>query len=87
VDKVIFVGSVEVGKKVQEACIPRLTPLVLELGGKDAFVIWYLYLCVYVCVRVCVCVCVCLELGGKDAFVIWYISLKPGLGGYFFYFF
>eukprot|EP00802_Teleaulax_amphioxeia_P007478 Tamp_07484.p1 GENE.Tamp_07484~~Tamp_07484.p1 ORF type:complete len:654 (-),score=134.46 Tamp_07484:393-2354(-) len=39
VDKVIFVGSVDVGKKVQEACIPRLTPLVLELGGKDAFVI------------------------------------------------
>ena len=56
-DKVIFVGSVEVGKKVQEACIPRLTPLVLELGGKDAFVIWYIYLRVYVCVRACVCVC------------------------------
>jgi acyl-CoA reductase-like NAD-dependent aldehyde dehydrogenase len=33
VDKVIFVGSVEVGKKVQQACVENLTPLVLELGG------------------------------------------------------
>uniref|UniRef100_A0A7S4NUP9 Aldehyde dehydrogenase n=1 Tax=Guillardia theta TaxID=55529 RepID=A0A7S4NUP9_GUITH len=38
-DKIIFVGSVQVGRKVQEACAKTLTPLVLELGGKDPFVI------------------------------------------------
>jgi hypothetical protein len=40
-DKIIFVGSVGVGRKVMKACAdaPRVTPLVLELGGKDPFII------------------------------------------------
>ncbi|CAG9461445.1 unnamed protein product [Pedinophyceae sp. YPF-701] len=38
-DKVIFVGSTEVGKKVMQAAADTLTPVVLELGGKDAFII------------------------------------------------
>ncbi|CAK0851828.1 unnamed protein product, partial [Prorocentrum cordatum] len=33
-DKVIFVGSVGVGKKVMEAASKTLTPVILELGGK-----------------------------------------------------
>uniref|UniRef100_A0A383W5Q6 Aldehyde dehydrogenase domain-containing protein n=1 Tax=Tetradesmus obliquus TaxID=3088 RepID=A0A383W5Q6_TETOB len=39
VDKVVFVGSTEVGKKVMAAAADRLTPVTLELGGKDAFVV------------------------------------------------
>eukprot|EP00656_Telonema_subtile_P016169 TRINITY_DN18527_c0_g1_i2.p1 TRINITY_DN18527_c0_g1~~TRINITY_DN18527_c0_g1_i2.p1 ORF type:complete len:576 (+),score=137.47 TRINITY_DN18527_c0_g1_i2:206-1933(+) len=39
VDTVIFVGSVEVGKKVMQAASSSLTPVILELGGKDAFII------------------------------------------------
>eukprot|EP00667_Euglena_gracilis_P005457 EG_transcript_5491 len=39
VDKVIFVGSVSVGKAVMRAAADRLTPVILELGGKDAFII------------------------------------------------
>jgi len=39
VDKVIFVGSVGVGKKVLEAAAPTLTPVILELGGKDPFIV------------------------------------------------
>eukprot|EP00775_Hariotina_reticulata_P003897 gene3897-4151_t len=39
VNKVIFVGSTEVGKKVMQAAAERLTPVTLELGGKDAFVV------------------------------------------------
>mmetsp|Transcript_7006 Transcript_7006/g.19782 ORF Transcript_7006/g.19782 Transcript_7006/m.19782 type:complete len:603 (-) Transcript_7006:65-1873(-) len=39
VDKLIFVGSTVVGKKVMEAAARTLTPVVLELGGKDAFVV------------------------------------------------
>lgn len=38
-DKIIFVGSPQVGKKVMEAASKNLTPVVLELGGKDPFVI------------------------------------------------
>lgn len=38
-DKVIFVGSVGVGKKVMEAASKTLTPVILELGGKDPFVV------------------------------------------------
>lgn len=38
-DKVIFVGSTMVGKKVMAAAASTLTPVVLELGGKDAFII------------------------------------------------
>jgi acyl-CoA reductase-like NAD-dependent aldehyde dehydrogenase len=39
VDKVIFVGSPEVGALVMAAAAPSLTPVVLELGGKDPFVV------------------------------------------------
>lgn len=39
VDKVIFVGSTEVGKKVMASAAESLTPVVLELGGKDAFIV------------------------------------------------
>jgi acyl-CoA reductase-like NAD-dependent aldehyde dehydrogenase len=33
------VGSTQVGKKVMAAAAERLTPVTLELGGKDAFVV------------------------------------------------
>jgi len=39
VDKVIFVGSPGIGVRVMEAAAPSLTPVVLELGGKDPFVV------------------------------------------------
>jgi len=39
VDKVIFVGSTGVGRAVMAAAASTLTPVVLELGGKDAFIV------------------------------------------------
>ncbi|CAL8470086.1 g9628 [Coccomyxa elongata] len=39
VDKVIFVGSTGVGRAVLSAAAATLTPVVLELGGKDAFIV------------------------------------------------
>ncbi|KAK9821805.1 hypothetical protein WJX81_007733 [Elliptochloris bilobata] len=39
VDKLIFVGSTEVGRRVMAAAAATLTPVTLELGGKDAFVV------------------------------------------------
>ena len=39
VDKIIFTGSVETGKKVMELASQRLTPVTLELGGKDPFIV------------------------------------------------
>jgi len=39
VDKVIFVGSPAVGVHVMRAAAENLTPVVLELGGKDPFVV------------------------------------------------
>jgi len=39
VDKVIFVGSTAVGKMVMENASKTLTPVTLELGGKDAFIV------------------------------------------------
>lgn len=39
IDKLIFVGSTEVGRKVMVAAAEHLTPLTLELGGKDAFIV------------------------------------------------
>lgn len=39
VDKVIFVGSVGVGRKVMEQASQTLTPVILELGGKDPFIV------------------------------------------------
>lgn len=38
-DKVIFVGSVGVGRKVMESASKTLTPVILELGGKDPFIV------------------------------------------------
>lgn len=39
VDKIIFVGSPGVGALVAKAASDSLTPVVLELGGKDPFVV------------------------------------------------
>ncbi len=39
VDKIIFTGSVENGKKVLAESAKTLTPCILELGGKDAFIV------------------------------------------------
>ncbi|XP_024539998.1 aldehyde dehydrogenase 22A1 [Selaginella moellendorffii] len=39
VDKLIFVGSTAVGKMVMEQAAKTLTPVVLELGGKDPFIV------------------------------------------------
>lgn len=38
-DKVIFVGSVGVGRRVMETASRTLTPVILELGGKDPFIV------------------------------------------------
>lgn len=39
-DKVMFTGSVETGKQVAEAAARHLTPVVLELGGKDPMIVF-----------------------------------------------
>jgi succinate-semialdehyde dehydrogenase/glutarate-semialdehyde dehydrogenase len=39
VDKIVFTGSVATGKRVMAAAAANLTPVVLELGGKDAAVV------------------------------------------------
>ncbi len=39
VDKLFFTGSVEVGKYIMQKAAATLTPVVLELGGKDAMII------------------------------------------------
>ena len=39
VDLVVFVGGVETGKKVARACVERVSPCSLELGGKDAAIV------------------------------------------------
>jgi len=39
VDKVLFIGSPGVGKLVMKGASATLTPVILELGGKDAFVV------------------------------------------------
>jgi succinate-semialdehyde dehydrogenase/glutarate-semialdehyde dehydrogenase len=39
VDKVGFTGSTATGRKVMAACAQRLTPVVIECGGKDAMVV------------------------------------------------
>mmetsp|Transcript_45776 Transcript_45776/g.74683 ORF Transcript_45776/g.74683 Transcript_45776/m.74683 type:complete len:608 (-) Transcript_45776:419-2242(-) len=38
-DKIIFTGSPNVGKRVMETASKTLTPVVLELGGKDPIII------------------------------------------------
>jgi acyl-CoA reductase-like NAD-dependent aldehyde dehydrogenase len=39
VDKLIFTGSLENGKRVLAQAAPQLTPTVLELGGKDPLIV------------------------------------------------
>jgi succinate-semialdehyde dehydrogenase/glutarate-semialdehyde dehydrogenase len=39
VDKIMFTGSVATGKRVAEAAAKNLTPVVLELGGKDPMIV------------------------------------------------
>ena len=39
VSKVVFVGSCPVGRKVMAAAVETLTPVVLELGGKDPIIV------------------------------------------------
>lgn len=39
VDRIIFTGHSEVGRRVMTLAAQRLTPLTLELGGKDALVV------------------------------------------------
>jgi acyl-CoA reductase-like NAD-dependent aldehyde dehydrogenase len=39
VDKIMFTGSVPTGKRVAEAAAKYLTPVVLELGGKDPMIV------------------------------------------------
>lgn len=38
-DKMLFTGSVGVGKKIMARCSESLTPCVLELGGKDPMIV------------------------------------------------
>jgi acyl-CoA reductase-like NAD-dependent aldehyde dehydrogenase len=38
-DRVIFTGSVEKGREVMRSAAQRLTPMTLELGGKDPFIV------------------------------------------------
>ncbi len=39
IDKLIFTGSVQTGKRIAAAAAPRLLPVVLELGGKDPMLV------------------------------------------------
>ena len=39
IDKISFTGSVATGKRVAIACIEKLIPYSLELGGKDAMIV------------------------------------------------
>lgn len=39
VDGLVFIGSVENGRRVLEAAAQQITPVVLELGGKDPFIV------------------------------------------------
>jgi acyl-CoA reductase-like NAD-dependent aldehyde dehydrogenase len=39
VDKLVFTGSVETGRKISRAAAERLLPLSLELGGKDPMIV------------------------------------------------
>jgi len=39
VDMILFIGSVANGRRVIEASAERVVPVVMELGGKDAFIV------------------------------------------------
>lgn len=40
INKIMFTGSVETGKKIAAAAAKNLTPVVLELGGKDPMIVF-----------------------------------------------
>lgn len=40
VAKILFTGSVATGRKILQAAAEKMTPVVLELGGKDAMVVF-----------------------------------------------
>ncbi|HEX6183656.1 MAG TPA: aldehyde dehydrogenase family protein [Pyrinomonadaceae bacterium] len=40
VDKIMFTGSVPTGRRVAETAARKLTPVVLELGGKDPMIVF-----------------------------------------------
>ncbi len=39
VQKIVFTGSVETGRKIMRAAADNLTPVVMELGGKDPMIV------------------------------------------------
>ena len=39
VDKIVFTGSVNTGRRIAQTAAPRFLPLVLELGGKDPSIV------------------------------------------------
>lgn len=39
VDTILFIGSVKNGRRVVEGSAERMTPVVMELGGKDPFIV------------------------------------------------
>lgn len=39
IDKLAFTGSAPTGRKVMAACAENLTPVLMELGGKDAMIV------------------------------------------------
>ncbi|MCS6874665.1 MAG: aldehyde dehydrogenase family protein [Pyrinomonadaceae bacterium] len=39
-DKIMFTGSVSTGKKIAQSAAKNLTPVVLELGGKDPMIVF-----------------------------------------------
>jgi acyl-CoA reductase-like NAD-dependent aldehyde dehydrogenase len=39
VDKILFIGSVANGRRIIEASAEHITPVVMELGGKDAMIV------------------------------------------------
>ena len=39
VDKIVFTGSVNTGRRIAQTAAPRFLPLVLELGGKDPTIV------------------------------------------------
>ena len=38
-DKIVFTGSVPNGRRILEGSVENITPVILELGGKDAFIV------------------------------------------------
>ena len=40
VAKILFIGSPATGKRVMQAAVENLTPVILELGGKDPIILF-----------------------------------------------